>query len=692
MERKTRDLFLMEDRECRIKENNTFQNETKGDLHGLGYDGMLNPSNFLYGDSTKTLAKPDAVSATLSSGQKLKISGEAFGYGALEDDDDGMMGSVYSKDDMSQYDFAIGGVAAREKLKEKRAGSFGKLTGNSLELEGFEKANKSTCLFNALRKNYQPQELPCNWRPKRRGKIPGSAKSSRWDKSSETNKLQEFKEPVPRESKQQPTLNANLRAVILGEEVVCKSGVVKSKKDEPPEKLKETAPIELAFEKVLHPPAETKQPSIQNALSGFFASRFTHGSASLDDPAISAGLCTFKDLKSMPGLDSGQSRLSFQQPTEQTENKPTRITYEWHPHKLLCKRFGLQNPFPLLTDVVGIVSIDRGGQKTRNMTSAIQKVKSSNSRTMFAGLFGNLSDLSSFSPSVSGTVIKSNVSRLPAIETLQTNLSTLPTAANATMSQKQTQVEFEELEEENTVERPPIDLFKSIFASDEEDTEEEDEEKKNDTLRSGAAEKSNTTMNMPLTDVRQVNRDSDNWQDNSQTANSNSVGIFAGVDFSDLNQNFNPCLKAKSSEKAEEKLTNEIEIDDDCYGPALPPSLNSSSTTPSSDLKNNIPSNQHHKSSTLTVRVKDSEHERKRRHKDKKKRKEKHKKKKSKKKSSDVSKKSCSDRKRKHASSTDDSSIESSGEADNSIPGGREGIANIEKELLQLIKRARHGQ
>lgn len=710
---KQRDLFLMQDSSQQSsssrsrKSKETLQYETKGDLHGLGYNGMLDPENFLYGDPTKALAKPDAVSATIGGGRKLKISGEAFGYGALEEEDDYMMGaSVYGTDDMSQYDFALGGPGPREKKKLKKGGPYGTLSGNTLQLEGFEKADKRSSLFTEMRRHYRPPEVPSNWRPKKRRKQgQEGVKKSRWGAKATDEQLTTTIESVEStKTPQQPTLNANLRAVILGEEVVHRMGIAKPAPIKPVEEAKSATQSviparTLAFEKEQLEHSSTT-PLVSKPLSGFFASRFTRGSSALDDPSISAGLSTFKDLTSTPGFDANQRQKVDQEGESGEEKTPTRSTFQWHPHKLLCRRFGLQNPYPLFPDVVGIVSVDRSGQKTRNMTSQLQNVKSSqssSSKTLFAGLFGNLEGLSQFSPAVTPNAV-GKASPMPPPPPPP------PPKSAVSNDSKVFVIEDSDDDDEEVVEkppRPPVDLFKSIFASDEEDDSDEDEGAK----EVSSAKKVYSVPNATSSSAEANSSSAENGVE-KKTMRLGGSGIFAGVDFAQLNQNFNPCLKPEEpSLKPAITLAEVYELDDDCYGPALPPPASTVAIANNSSSTFKIPEKAHEKAKSSSNRSsdRDKSHSSKR-HKESKSSSsgKKKKKKKSKKSSSSSSKSSSSkhkssssskDRKRKsHSSSDDDNSSpdsDSSHEVKKPKKSDHHHRDSIDGQILELMKQGR---
>ena len=97
--------------------------DAKSNFHGIGYKG-LDSSSGLFSTTSKHLNLFDApesdkriaiAAPTASSKAKQRgMAGQAFGVGAFEDDDD----DVYSLDDLSRYDRAIGGPE-KERLRKQ---------------------------------------------------------------------------------------------------------------------------------------------------------------------------------------------------------------------------------------------------------------------------------------------------------------------------------------------------------------------------------------------------------------------------------------------------------------------------------------------------------------------------------------------------------------------------------------------
>uniref|UniRef100_UPI00398ECF7C G patch domain-containing protein 1 n=1 Tax=Pristiophorus japonicus TaxID=55135 RepID=UPI00398ECF7C len=145
----------------------------KADRHGLGYSG-IDPHRALYGASGEgsfsTFNADSDRSRNLlgdvqsSKGRKLGITGQAFGVGALEEDD----ADIYARDTLSRYDTVLAeeepgdglyGWTAPQQYKKTKGldapGYIGKL------LEGFSLGSRAT----KSKKVYCPPELPRDYRP-----------------------------------------------------------------------------------------------------------------------------------------------------------------------------------------------------------------------------------------------------------------------------------------------------------------------------------------------------------------------------------------------------------------------------------------------------------------------------------------------------------------------------------------------
>ena len=86
----------------------TFTVQPKDNCFGLGYSGLMPRGKSLASKSQFVLFEP-TLSVT-DKRKKLQIAGQAFGVGAFENDDE----DIYAKDDMSRYDFELGGSRAKK--------------------------------------------------------------------------------------------------------------------------------------------------------------------------------------------------------------------------------------------------------------------------------------------------------------------------------------------------------------------------------------------------------------------------------------------------------------------------------------------------------------------------------------------------------------------------------------------------
>ncbi|NXV77587.1 GPTC1 protein, partial [Atlantisia rogersi] len=146
----------------------------KENVHGLGYKG-LDPSQALFGVSGREhlnlfTGGSEDTSNLLgelrhSKGRKLGITGQAFGVGALEEEDD----DIYATETLSKYDTVLkdeepgdglyGWTAPKQYKAKKRSEREVKYIGKILD--GFSLASKSS----TPSKIYRPPDLPRNYRP-----------------------------------------------------------------------------------------------------------------------------------------------------------------------------------------------------------------------------------------------------------------------------------------------------------------------------------------------------------------------------------------------------------------------------------------------------------------------------------------------------------------------------------------------
>ena len=523
-------------------ENNDFSyvfNKPKTDLFGIGYKSIAE-------DNDPYQAKgSNGVSAVFKSGRKIKISGEAFGYGVLDEDieEDAV---VYHKDDMSQYDLEIGFTRPQHKRNKSNNKTTDVL--KSDVIEGFAKCTNKMNFMEMVLKKYPKPVLPKNWKSASRERK--ETKRSRWDQpvlASDNSSSVATKDD--KRATKPPVLNANIRAILLGEEVIHKQGTKKHS-------LEPKVNISHDLKKVFTPEAKESEIQKKNEsflnrpLTGFWANKFTRSSDGVDD-TVTGGLTQFKDNKTVKSDENAAK--------DDNINKATvRTTYEWHPHHLLCKRFNIPHPFPQFSDFVGVVTV--GKSDVRNRTSQIsdKKVKPN----IFDCLF-NDKVLSNCGSNESTPNVESESITDKTVKSVENKLKNIDTNNE------------EDVEESDSTTRPPMDLFKAIFASDEESDGEDIETNKSN------------NENIP-----NFNEESEQTKSNDLNA-MKTTGIFANIDFDQLNRNFTPILKpneticttdaknicesiaeksiSKLNESLEESKVDSQANDDLLYGPSLPP-------------------------------------------------------------------------------------------------------------------------
>ncbi|KAG7239576.1 hypothetical protein INR49_028727 [Caranx melampygus] len=161
--------------------------------------------------------------------------------------------------------------------------------------------------------------------------------------------------------------------------------------------------------------------------------------------------------------------------------KLTRETLEWHPDKLLCKRFNVPDPYPG-SGLVGLPKPLEPVKKSRWDISDQQQQQQGEEKKKSDAL----SDLLSSVREQTETKHDQGSTAAPPAPTCSRDQSQAQTqSAGQLNSDKRKESDEEEKEEEEEEEsRPPMDLFKAIFASSSDDkssssegeSEEEEEE------------------------------------------------------------------------------------------------------------------------------------------------------------------------------------------------------------------------
>ncbi|XP_023084854.1 G patch domain-containing protein 1 [Piliocolobus tephrosceles] len=413
----------------------------KDNVHGLAYKG-LDPHQALFGTSGEHFnlfgggseRAGDLGEIGMNKGRKLGISGQAFGVGALEEEDD----DIYATETLSKYDTVLkdeepgdglyGWTAPRQyknqKESEKDLRYIGKI------LDGFSLASKPL----SSKKIYPPPELPRDYRPVHyfRPMVATTSENSHLLQVLSESAGKATPDPGTHSKHQ---LNASKRAELLGETPIQGSA---------------TSVLEFLSQKDKERIKEMKQATDLKAaqLKARSLAQNAQSSRAQPSPAAAAGHCSWhvalgggtatlkasnfkpfaKDPEkqkryeeflvhmkqgqkdalercldpSMTEWERGRERDEFaraallyasshstlssrfthakeEDDSDQVEvprdqendvgdkqsavkmkmfGKLTRDTFEWHPDKLLCKRFNVPDPYPDST-LVGLPRVKR---------------------------------------------------------------------------------------------------------------------------------------------------------------------------------------------------------------------------------------------------------------------------------------------------------------------------------------------
>lgn len=258
-----------------------FLAKPKSNTFGLGYSGLDKSHFSLFPIETQTLDSKLVV--TDRNNKKLSITGQAFGVGAFENDDD----DIYMKEDMSKYDFEL----AEEKKKEQP-----KTSSSQLVLDLFVHSKSTPVLKNNT--FYPPPTIPHSFTGKHK------VRRSRF-------------EPIVKEEEAPSTsrINPMIRARYLGEEANKEPTASKS--------LKEVV--------------EKDPPKEEIDVSCYLTDRFVSSSTKEDCNDI---LEVVEKTETIHGTEQMRAAAKMKM-----FGPLTRITSDWAPSALLCKRFNVPEPF-----------------------------------------------------------------------------------------------------------------------------------------------------------------------------------------------------------------------------------------------------------------------------------------------------------------------------------------------------------
>ncbi|KAM9860610.1 G patch domain-containing protein 1 isoform 2-T2 [Aulostomus maculatus] len=493
---------------------------------------------------------------------------QAFGVGALEDDDE----DVYHRDSMSRYDTVLGGEepgdglygwTAPQQYKVKSAGSkdasyVGKI------LEGFTLAQKPA----EEKMIFPPPLLPSNYRPVHHfcpsvhvshlsGVSPALAEALR---TSRGHMVPEQLQPVGRGGRHQ--LASDQRRALLGEESLqgprsvmellrpedrerllslrATSGPLSNKPTIPKSHdalqpvgaspLSGTAPLGLQQQQEAleawrgQTSSQTFRPFEKNpskqARYELYLNRLQQGDTDALEQSLDCGMTEWERSREREEfvrasilyrptsslLSSRFTRAKHEEDDDSVEvcrdeegdvdnkqaavkmkmfGKLTRETFEWHPEKVLCKRFNVPDPYPG-SGTVGLLKVRRDRFSVFNFltvtehrdASALLKPAESSRKSRWD--VSDRKDEKKKNDLSETELDQTSSAALPA--TTRTDKQ-MPDSRTEDQSSSDRKEEEEEVEEEER--RPPMDLFRAIFASSSDeksssssDTDSEEDAKK----------------------------------------------------------------------------------------------------------------------------------------------------------------------------------------------------------------------
>ncbi|KAM3920621.1 G patch domain-containing protein 1 isoform 2-T2 [Leptodactylus fuscus] len=546
----------------------------KDNVHGLGYRG-LNPHQALFGSlDTHINLFSDASEKTSnllgdmrhSKGRKVGISGQAFGVGALEDEDD----DIYRVDSLSKYDTVLREEESGDGLFGWTAPKEYKNKGSSRELQYIGKILEGFCLgtqSSPSKKIYPPPDLPRDYRPVHYFR-PVLAENSQNSAVLQTMIGNSIKPSVATGKEQLASrhqLNSSQRRDLLGEAPLQgPTSVMELLSDKDKERIRDvkqnleeqrSKAQKLAQEalksrfqsaaakeeenriqqslldrRLVPEHAEEFRPFEKNpekqkryeiyirnlhkgekdALENCLDANMTEWERSREREEFMRSAMLYKPTNSH--LSSRFTRGKFEDDSDNVEvprdqegdkndkaaavkmkmfGKLTRDKFEWHPDRLLCKRFNIPDPYPGST-IIGLPKVKRDKYSVFNFLTIPETQPSTNAITSARPEKLQLASENKSKKSSRWDIPNADEKKKDSISEF---LSQVRTKSDVIKQETNTKVKDSEStgaavkpvqgpsnnaeqDPEEEEKRPPIDLFKAIFAesSDEKSSSSSDEE------------------------------------------------------------------------------------------------------------------------------------------------------------------------------------------------------------------------
>lgn len=374
----------------------------KSDTFGLDYKGLDRSHVNLFTSSNLVV--------TDNKNKKFSITGQAFGVGAFEEEDD----DIYMKEDMSNYDFELG--------KEKQKKSARKVEGD-LHFGVFKQSRAPLI----TKKIYPPPTIPHSFTGKHK------VRKSRFEPAQV--KIEE-------ETIDRTAINPAIRAKYLGEETVTPT------------------PSQPIIEKKVTEP-------VRPALKTFDASCL------MADRFVSAS--TTENLEPVTKIETEHGTADMRNAAKMNMFGPlTRITSDWAPCAVLCKRFNVKEPLMEFSE--------QKRKRTKNLIFENQK-HADDELNFKPGCSINVDDVPSTSKDSEVN------SEEPTIDTVKTEPSSPVEEKDNSFDKivsdnvqqgKENGLTPKDITEKIGIEEK-VDLFKAVFLSSSESEDEDEKDKPEET-------------------------------------------------------------------------------------------------------------------------------------------------------------------------------------------------------------------
>ncbi|XP_077982414.1 G patch domain-containing protein 1-like [Glandiceps talaboti] len=499
------------------KDVENFLFKPKDDVHGIGYQGIDPRTAILQGGRDE---QPFTLFDPAGKTSRKGISGRAFGVGAFEDDDD----DIYAQDNMSNYDIALGGKDPTKNFgwtapKQKKGSGQDDTRYLGTVLEGFQLSDKP----KPANKVFSAPPLPPNFKPfhnfdvtqqppsqstistgrfslsaAQRGSILGEAQlpgpSSVFDMMSKEDK-EKMKTAQNRLTSSkfsdtptsQPTATSTVTTTPASNTPLFSGSVGDFKpfaKDPAKQKRyeeylerrksgrKESDSIPSGsmteWEREHEKEEFARAASLYKPLSSMIAARFTSAKYSDDT-----------EMVTVPEQEGGDKNDQMKAAQMKMFGKLTRDVFDWHPDRLLCKRFNVPDPYPGST-IVGLPTVKKDKFSVFNFLSSGWEGASQAHTTPPSSSKEQLA-LPSSATSTSVNLFSHIPTQLPPPQQTASGVDKLPSFISSTATSQSEQRTSDESakttisdasvktgqiaikNDSDSEERPPMDLFKAIF-------------------------------------------------------------------------------------------------------------------------------------------------------------------------------------------------------------------------------------